>query len=213
MIELIAHRGVWGKPEEKNTKEAFERAFELGFGVETDVRDYKGKLVISHDIPTSECMTFSSFLDLMPSQDVTPLLAINIKADGLPNKLALQLKGKNFFCFDMSVPDLFAYTSINLPCFVRYSEFEPLSSLLSFASGVWLDRFSDNYFNEEIVHYLLEKNMKVAMVSPELHGFEYNQYWRTLRKLIAEFPSYQSLISLCTDYPLQAKEFFADGTR
>ena len=36
-IEVIAHRGWWKAENEKNTKTAFERAFDCGFGVETDL--------------------------------------------------------------------------------------------------------------------------------------------------------------------------------
>jgi nucleoside-diphosphate-sugar epimerase len=49
-MNIISHRGFWLKDEEKNTIQAFERSFEFGFGTETDIRDYKGELVISYDM-------------------------------------------------------------------------------------------------------------------------------------------------------------------
>ena len=37
-IKILAHRGFWKEETEKNTKIAFERAFNSGFGIETDPR-------------------------------------------------------------------------------------------------------------------------------------------------------------------------------
>lgn len=50
-IKILAHRGFWKEETEKNTKIAFERAFNSGFGIETDLRDIKGEIVISHNMP------------------------------------------------------------------------------------------------------------------------------------------------------------------
>jgi glycerophosphoryl diester phosphodiesterase len=49
---ILAHRGYWLEPGEKNSLSAFRRAFEGGFGIETDIRDLDGELVVSHDPPT-----------------------------------------------------------------------------------------------------------------------------------------------------------------
>ena len=51
IVEILAHRGFWKKESEKNTQIAFERAFDKGFGIETDLRDIKGEIVISHNMP------------------------------------------------------------------------------------------------------------------------------------------------------------------
>ena len=49
----------------KNTLSAFTRAFDNGFGVETDLRDYNGTLVISHDVPQEESLLFEDFLKII----------------------------------------------------------------------------------------------------------------------------------------------------
>ena len=60
---VLAHRGWWSDPQDKNTRAAFAKAFAAGYGVETDVRDQGGRLVISHDPPTGEdLMTFDALL-------------------------------------------------------------------------------------------------------------------------------------------------------
>ena len=61
-MKILSHRGYWKAPIEKNTREAFVRSFALGFGTETDIRDYMGELVISHDIPRGGEINFDAFL-------------------------------------------------------------------------------------------------------------------------------------------------------
>ena len=57
-VVIIAHRGYWKNENEKNKKAAFERAFDCGFGVETDLRDIKGEIVISHNMPLGDEISF-----------------------------------------------------------------------------------------------------------------------------------------------------------
>lgn len=47
-MELLAHRGYWSNGIPGNSPEALKRALECGYGIESDVRDYDGTLVISH---------------------------------------------------------------------------------------------------------------------------------------------------------------------
>ena len=64
-MRIISHRGYWNTPAEKNTIHAFQRSFALGFGTETDIRDLKGELVISHDMPIGDEIRFEDFLDFL----------------------------------------------------------------------------------------------------------------------------------------------------
>lgn len=52
-IEILAHRGWWTSREDQNSLDALTRALTAGFGVETDIRDCAGRLVVSHDMPTA----------------------------------------------------------------------------------------------------------------------------------------------------------------
>ena len=61
MLKIIAHRGFWLEKSEQNSLKAFKKAFENGFGVETDVRDFNGELVISHDIATKNALPLRKF--------------------------------------------------------------------------------------------------------------------------------------------------------
>lgn len=60
---ILAHRGLWREPAERNSLAALEAALAESFGVETDVRDLGGQLVISHDPPGPGTLPLAAFLD------------------------------------------------------------------------------------------------------------------------------------------------------
>ena len=49
--KILAHRGIWSDSKSANHPEALTRALEMGFGIETDLRDRNCELVVSHDPP------------------------------------------------------------------------------------------------------------------------------------------------------------------
>ena len=63
-MEIISHRGYWFKNSEKNSDLAFRRSFSLNFGTETDIRDFDGELVISHDVANKNCITVEHFFQI-----------------------------------------------------------------------------------------------------------------------------------------------------
>ena len=118
-MKILSHRGCWKNANEKNTNKAFQRSFAMGFGTETDVRDFNQSLVISHDIATGLEMNFTAFLDIASSdQHNIPLtLALNVKADGLAIQISKALEPHpklDFFVFDMSVPDMRSYFDVGI---------------------------------------------------------------------------------------------------
>ena len=90
-MKILSHRGYWQKPEEKNKAIAFERSFTLGYGTETDIRDCRGELVISHDMPNGNEITLDAMLSLAAKESKQLTLALNIKADGLAHALEKKL--------------------------------------------------------------------------------------------------------------------------
>ena len=94
-MKILAHRGLWTTASEKNSMEAFVKAFEHGYGIETDVRDYMEKLVVSHNIATSECFLFEDVLKAYKESGSDMPLAINIKADGIQDILRADLNKFN----------------------------------------------------------------------------------------------------------------------
>lgn len=207
-MELIAHRGYWLDPKEKNTEIAFVRALNQGFGIETDFRDLNGQLVISHDVPTHGVMLASQFAALYKACPVSAPLALNVKADGLQNlisSLVQKADFHNYFVFDMAVPDMLAYIDHNIPTYTRQSEHENVPTLLSSCQGVWLDAFESTWYDLEVIYTILDQGKGVAIVSPELHGRPREELWQWLK---ANNVHEHGLVSLCTDFPLHAQEFF-----
>jgi hypothetical protein len=209
MLDIIAHRGYWIEQNEKNSVGAFKLALEHGFGIETDLRDFNGNVVISHDIPTEHCITFKQFMAIVqeyPSQT----LSLNIKSDGLQELSKKDLGSyPDYFFFDMSVPDTLGYSRSQLIFFTRFSDIELHPTLLNESAGVWLDNFSSNVLDVNSLDGFLDLNKKVVLVSPELHGFKYGEYWNQLQKYLKLNPEKSLSIGLCTDKPLDAKEFFS----
>jgi hypothetical protein len=215
---LLAHRGLWKVKSEQNTLDAFRAAFARGFGVELDVRDLGGELVISHDPPLAGSLTFADVLSLHADYPSRPVIAINIKADGLTQPLAERLAaypGASYFCFDMSVPDALHYLRAGLTAFTRHSEYEAEPSFLHEAAGVWLDRFVDPWVNPSDIIGQLSAGKRVAVVSPELHRKPHLQAWGLWRAALAASALPPALIAerlmLCTDFPDEAQAFFGAG--
>ncbi len=207
-MKIIAHRGYWLVESEKNTPVAFSRALEHGFGIETDFRDLNGLLVISHDVPVNGAMKVEEFIYLYKRSPVLAPIALNIKSDGLyplVKKLIAQSGMTNYFVFDMSVPDTRGYLSEQIPVFTRLSEYETTPAFLDESRGVWLDAFESVWYDAAIIQGLLDSDKQVAIVSPELHRRAHLELWRFLKE--NNFHQ-NNLVSLCTDFPLEAKEYF-----
>lgn len=206
-MQLLAHRGLWNQPEEKNTLQALTASFELGIGIETDVRDCDGTLVISHDPPrVTDALQLDVLLQAYVARQTRPVLALNIKADGLqaPLLAALQRHGiEHYFVFDMSVPDSLGYQRLHMPFAARISEYESSNVLTQTAQWIWLDAFHSEWYDATVVRNWLAQGKKVAVVSPELHRRPHLPLWQML-KALHDHPH----LYLCTDLVTQAEEFF-----
>jgi glycerophosphoryl diester phosphodiesterase len=214
-MKIISHRGWWSGIEPKNSLSAFEASFRGGFGVETDIRDHNGQLIISHDVPEANFKVpmLNDFLDLAASYacDQPKILALNIKSDGLANLLYSSLSSINYknldcFVFDMTVPDMRDYLSRDFEVFVRLSEVEKTPAWISRCSGVWLDSFETEWFDVALIGDYLSKNKRVCIVSSELHGRDKSHLWRLIYPLRNE-----KRLMLCTDYPADADDYFNGG--
>lgn len=209
-MKIISHRGYWRERGEQNSPAAFERALILGFGIETDLRDQDGAVVITHDPPAAghRPPTLDSFLDLCHRRGSGLPLALNIKADGLqaPVAAALERAGTtSAFVFDMSVPDTLGWLRIGVPVHVRHSDVEPEPVLYAEASGIWLDQFHSDWATVEVIARHLDAGKAVCLVSPELHRRDHRAQWE---RLAAAGLAGHDSFSLCTDFPEQAREVF-----
>jgi glycerophosphoryl diester phosphodiesterase len=207
-MKIIAHRGLWYKAEEKNTTAAFERALQNGFGIETDFRDFNSQLVISHDPASIGSIDANTFFDLCNQYPDAYPHAINIKSDGLQNLLLPHLalwSPNRYFVFDMSVPDTMGYVQKGINTFTRVSEYEPFQDFDCNASGVWLDSFKRQWYGHEEIEQYLALGKFVAIVSPELHNRDHRPLWSMVKSLYTT----QDSLMLCTDFPLEAKQYFS----
>jgi len=208
-MKILAHRGYWEEVSEKNTEVALKKAFERGYGIESDIRDYDGKLVISHDPANKNCIPAEKVFRELLKHENKLCFAINIKADGLGKELSKLLKEnsiKNYFCFDMSVPQMIYYCENDFNVFTRQSEYEvePLS-LYKESQGVWIDAFYDtSWITEDLILNHIKNGKKICLVSPELHSLPYLEFWKKLQSFNIDY----SEIILCTDVPDEADEFF-----
>ena len=82
-MKILAHRGYWNKQIEKNSPVALRTALEKGYGFESDVRDYAGKMVISHNIANASSQDAEELFQWLDEFHDQYCFAINIKADGL----------------------------------------------------------------------------------------------------------------------------------
>lgn len=202
-MQILAHRGMWETAAEQNTLAAFARAFDAGFGIETDVRDCRGRLLISHNPPTGDEPGLEDCLALLRGRSLP--LAINIKADGLAegvHDLCRRLQAPDWFVFDMSVPDMRQQLATGNPVYARMSEVEKTPPWPEEAAGIWLDGFAALWYGEDTVASLL-KRFRVCVVSQELHSRDPAAQWAMLRP----YASSANLL-LCTDRPAQAKGYF-----
>lgn len=204
---ILAHRGLWTDPADKNSRDVLIAALDRGFGVETDFRDSEGVLWISHDPVIGDgAVRASRFFEDCEEANRNGRLALNIKADGLQDMIsdALEVAGipaERLFAFDMSVPDALGYIRRGFPVYSRASEYEPNPPFADLAQGVWVDNFSGDFPQVQKAKGLLENGHRVAIVSSELHGRPHGALWQEiLRGGLHLHPEFE----LCTDFPIEA---------
>lgn len=216
-IDLLAHRGFWRERSEQNTLPVLARALTAGFGLETDLRDHHGEVVVSHDPPRSgeTLTTLDQLCSLYRETQSESWLALNVKADGLATQVANSLRTfgiTNYFVFDMSVPDTLAYGREGVSFFSRQSELEPSPALYDQCDGIWLDAFSSIWYEPELIFEHLALGKDVCLVSPELHG----RPFESLVPLIdacSRRPDSKSRLMICTDHPDRIRSEHAQTQR
>lgn len=217
-MQIISHRGYWKKRSEQNTAQSFRHSFLQGFGIETDVRDCVGDLVISHDPPKDKRLTLDAVFALRKDTSGAERLplALNVKCDGLQDLLKEKLEKysvRNYFLFDMSVPDMLLWSRSGLRFFTRQSELETVPSMYREAAGVWMDSFFDDWIRERGIETHIRNGKQVCIVSPELHSRPHLKFWGCLKRMeISRLRKGRGngKLMLCTDFPIEANEYFSE---
>lgn len=191
-----------------NTLKSFRAALAGGFGAELDVRDARGGLVACHDVPGPKAPPLEGFFRLYAGRGAGAPLALNIKSCGLQEPLRRLLRKygvRNYFVFDMAVPDGLQYARLGLRLYTRHSEHEPAPAYYREAAGVWYDEFSAGRLGFAGLARHLRAGKEVCAVSPELHGRPFAAAWRALR---APDKKAGGRLLLCTDRPREAEGYF-----
>jgi len=182
-----------------------------GFGIETDLRDAAGEVVISHDPAVQGAPRFISLLETWLNLGVLGKapLALNVKSDGLVPLLdgaKLALRASAHFFFDMSFPQLRTYAQAGHAVALRVSEYEPLPRDLALTLKIepryWLDSFESDWWlgSQEIEEAC--RHAQVVLVSPEIHGRDPEAVWLWFADVLEKGYA----ISICTDRPFDVLE-------
>jgi hypothetical protein len=172
--------------------------------------------VVSHD-PTTDgsVLTLRHFLAQISGVTLSRglIFALNIKSDGLSSIMTDELRtlqGIPHFFFDMSTPELVKYVKAGLRVGLRRSEFETLApqlSIFSEPSAVWVDGFNSDWWKTSELLELGSRKRVVILVSPELHGRDPAQVWKTFAEEFHNNPN----LYICTDYPWDVLEMIEVG--
>lgn len=209
-MKILAHRGYWNGDIPNNSLKALKEALNRGYGFESDIRDFNQELVISHNIADGNSQKAEDVFSSLTEHNDKFCFAINIKSDGLIQKLKellIKYRISNYFTFDMSVPQMIEYSEAGLTFFTRLSEYEKEPVLYERALGVWVDAFEDDsWLTEELVLGHIHTGKTICIVSPDLHKRPYKEFWGKIKQWQIDF----SKLMLCTDHPDEARAFFME---
>jgi len=169
--------------------------FEFDYGIEIDVRDYNGELVLSHDYPNKNDFLLKNYLNDIP---LDTMIAINVKSCGIEENLKniiTDLNIRNYFVFDFSFPYLLKAQEFGITTAFRLSEYEKDEQ--DFCKWVWIDCFNSIWYDSKFLKSLKDKKFKIAIVSPDIHNRQNEDEFLKIKKLDNE-----NLIDvICTKYP------------
>lgn len=143
------------------------------YGVEVDIRAQDGNLICAHD-PSDKGELLKNFL----SSYNHAFFIANIKDEGIEQdviRIFEDYKIENYFLLDVSFPFIIKLSKLGIKKIaLRVSDLELFNpNILDCCSieWIWLDAF-DRFPVEElkkIEEYSQSKNIKICLVSPELH--------------------------------------------
>lgn len=231
MIKIIDHRSAWcddiknfSDASLQGTLEGAKLSFSRGRGIEMDVRDCNGKIVVTQSLPVGGELLFEDVLKAYKQSNCDGLLAVDIKSCWIQREVKRLLDEydvTNYFCFGMSIPETLGYLNINAKTYLRDSEYEQINKdnwLYDSCEGVWLDQFNagePTRVNLELIKRYVSDGKQVCICSPDLHGWgrSYNDLldcwivYKTALESLTE--DEQKLVSICTNLPLDAERFFS----
>lgn len=161
MVKIIAHR--------VNTLKNLTKLGNDIFGVETDLRYYKDKLILSHE-PNAKGDNFNKFL-----KKTNKTIFLNIKSSGILKNIISLVKNKNVFFLDISFSEIDHLFKLNLSKkillrFSCYENFDLSNKYMKKIKWIWFDYFNDLKISIKNYKYFKKYNKKICLVSPDLLG-------------------------------------------
>jgi NDP-sugar pyrophosphorylase family protein len=170
-IIMIAHR--INKLSELNNVPEF-------YGVEIDLRDSNGEILVTHD-PFTDGIKFEEYLKNYKNK----FIILNIKSEGIEIRVKELLNKYNvskYFFLDSSFPMICKLIKNHneKKIAIRLSEYEDIQSLLNiidYIDWVWVD-YIDSVFDEKKYplnkekYHRIKNKVKLCLVSPELHDIK-----------------------------------------
>ena len=202
---IIAHR--INELNEEIAKEVFSKAD----GIEFDIRDSNGEIIVQHD-PYKSGQLFREFITFF---DPSKFYIVNVKSEGIET-LALKLLEERgiykFFLLDCSIPMMIKLSKNGeRRLAVRFSEYESIETVLSMkelVEWVWVDCFSKMPLTKEISNIFSNNGLKTCIVSPELQSQpeKVSEYSSVLSKIhfnavCCKLPFIHSWLSSLSPYP------------
>jgi hypothetical protein len=196
MVKIIAHR--------VNTLKNLTKLGNDIFGVETDLRYYKDKLILSHD-PKAKGDNFNKFL-----KKTNKTIFLNIKSSGILKNIISLVKNKNVFFLDISFSEIDHLFKLNLSKkillrFSCYENFDLSNKYMKKIKWIWFDYFNDLKISIKNYKYFKKYNKKICLVSPDLLGkkkdiLKYIKYLNKNKIIIDAVCVKQENIKIWKDY-------------
>ena len=196
MVKIIAHR--------VNTLKSLTKLGNDIFGVETDLRYYKDKLILSHD-PKAKGDNFNKFL-----KKTNKTIFLNIKSSGILKNIISLVKNKNVFFLDISFSEIDHLFKLNLSKkillrFSCYENFDLSNKYMKKIKWIWFDYFNDLKISIKNYKYFKKYNKKICLVSPDLLGkkkdiLKYIKYLNKNKIIIDAVCVKQENIKIWKDY-------------
>ena len=147
---------------------------DMNIGIEIDIRDQNGKLVLGHDPLQSNYLDLKNFLINLKGRNIIA----NIKSERVEKEFIGILKhyspNSDYFFLDSSFSMIANFGNVyNFAS--RFSEYESIETTISLLKKklikwIWVDTFTKLPINEKNVHIFNSLKAKKCLTSPDLLG-------------------------------------------
>jgi len=152
------------------------RDLPASLGAEIDLRTRDRGIVLNHE-PFQDGDLASDFFEAYGCRHLAPLI-LNVKEDALEEELihsCARFHIENYFFLDLAFPTLVRLSMQGFDKLaVRVSEYESLETAKRLSGKVrwaWVDSFTGKVPDKDLLHGLQSLHYRLAIVSPELHGY------------------------------------------